>query len=183
MFSGVLVILSLLFLTPYFSFIPRATLAAIIIAAVIFMVEVKVVKPMWRTKSKKACFNCKKCQINFRYIMNKLFLRVSESDLIPGVGTFIACLVLQLEIGILCGVGINILFILYHAARPKITVEKLKVIIRFTFKKRELDCISQQFNSIFLILFTFTCTYIIILFSRIYLIFSTIIVNYIEMCN
>lgn len=100
-YTGVLVILSLLFLTPYFSFIPRATLAAIIIAAVIFMVEVKVVKPMWRTK---------------------------KSDLIPGVGTFIACLVLQLEIGILCGVGINILFILYHAARPKITVEKLKTL-------------------------------------------------------
>ncbi|XP_025268868.1 sodium-independent sulfate anion transporter isoform X2 [Camponotus floridanus] len=100
-YTGVLVILSLLFLTPYFSFIPRATLAAIIIAAVIFMVEVKVVKPMWRTK---------------------------KSDLIPGVGTFIACLVLQLEIGILCGVGLNILFILYHAARPKITVEKLKTL-------------------------------------------------------
>ncbi|EZA51469.1 Sodium-independent sulfate anion transporter [Ooceraea biroi] len=97
-YTGVLVILALLFLTPYFSFIPRATLAAIIIAAVIFMVEVKVVKPMWRTK---------------------------KSDLIPGLGTFIACLVLKLEIGILCGVGINILFILYHAARPKITVEKL----------------------------------------------------------
>ncbi|XP_025992190.1 sodium-independent sulfate anion transporter isoform X2 [Solenopsis invicta] len=98
-YTGLLVILALLFLTPYFSFIPRATLAAIIIAAVIFMVEVKVVRPMWRTK---------------------------KSDLIPGLGTFIACLVLQLEIGILCGVGINILFILYHAARPKISVEKLK---------------------------------------------------------
>ncbi|XP_011878239.1 PREDICTED: sodium-independent sulfate anion transporter isoform X2 [Vollenhovia emeryi] len=98
-YTGVLVILALLFLTPYFSFIPRASLAAIIIAAVIFMVEVKVVRPMWRTK---------------------------KSDLIPGLGTFIACLVLQLEIGILCGVGINILFILYHAARPKISVEKLK---------------------------------------------------------
>ena len=97
-YTGVLVILALLFLTPYFSYIPRATLAAIIIAAVIFMVEVKVVKPMWRTK---------------------------KSDLIPGLATFVACLVLQLEIGILCGIGINILFILYHAARPKISVEKL----------------------------------------------------------
>ncbi|KAK9295385.1 hypothetical protein QLX08_010277 [Tetragonisca angustula] len=97
-YTGTLVILALLFLTPYFSYIPRSTLAAIIIAAVIFMVEVKVVKPMWRTK---------------------------KSDLIPGLGTFIACLLLQLEIGILCGIGLNILFILYHAARPKISVEKL----------------------------------------------------------
>lgn len=97
-YTGTLVIIALLFLTPYFSYIPKTSLAAIIIAAVIFMVEVKVVKPMWRTK---------------------------KSDLIPGVGTFVACLILQLEIGILCGIGINILFILYHAARPKISVEKL----------------------------------------------------------
>lgn len=44
-----------------------------------------------------------------------------------GFATFIACLVLALEIGILIGVGINLLFILYHAARPKISVEKLQV--------------------------------------------------------
>ncbi|KAL2711868.1 sodium-independent sulfate anion transporter isoform X1 [Vespula squamosa] len=98
LYAGILVILALLFLTPYFSYIPRASLAAIIISAVVFMVEVKVIKPMWRTK---------------------------KSDLIPGLGTFIACLVLQLEIGILCGIGMNVLFILYHAARPKISVEKL----------------------------------------------------------
>ena len=55
------------------------------------------------------------------------FLFAIESDLIPGLGTFIACLVLQLEVGILCGVGLNVLFILYHAARPKISVEKLTV--------------------------------------------------------
>lgn len=50
-YIGLLVILALLFLTPYFSYIPRASLAAIIISAVVFMVEVKVIKPMWRTKS------------------------------------------------------------------------------------------------------------------------------------
>ncbi|KAI4491131.1 hypothetical protein M0802_010441 [Mischocyttarus mexicanus] len=98
LYAGILVMLALFFLTPYFSFIPRASLAAIIISAVVFMVEVKVIKPMWRTK---------------------------KSDLIPGIGTFIACLVLQLEIGILCGIGLNVVFILYHAARPKISVEKL----------------------------------------------------------
>ncbi|CAG9859948.1 unnamed protein product [Phyllotreta striolata] len=98
LYTCVLVILALLFFTPYFYYIPKATLAGIIIAAVIFMVEVKVVKPMWRSK---------------------------KSDLVLGFATFIACLVLALEIGILVGIGINMLFILYHAARPKITVEKL----------------------------------------------------------
>lgn len=55
-YSGALVIISLIFFTPYFYYIPNATLAAIIIAAVVFMVEVKVVKPMWRAKSKFTFF-------------------------------------------------------------------------------------------------------------------------------
>lgn len=52
LYTGILVIAALLFFTPYFYYIPKATLAGVIIAAVIFMVEVKVVKPMWRSKSK-----------------------------------------------------------------------------------------------------------------------------------
>lgn len=51
LYTGLLVIIALLFFTPYFYYIPKTSLAAIIIAAVVFMVEVKVVKPMWRTKS------------------------------------------------------------------------------------------------------------------------------------
>ncbi|KAG5889883.1 hypothetical protein JTB14_032782 [Gonioctena quinquepunctata] len=98
LYTSILVITALLFFTPYFYFIPKAALAGIIIAAVIFMVEVKVVKPMWRSK---------------------------KTDLLLGLVTFIACLCLALEIGILVGIGINLLFILYHAARPKITVERL----------------------------------------------------------
>lgn len=64
---------------------------------------------------------------------------ISESDLIPGIGTFIGCLVLQLEIGILVGIGINILFILYHAARPKIAVESATVSDGWT-------CFSLSYN-------------------------------------
>lgn len=52
LYTCILVVFALLFFTPYFYFIPKATLAAIIIAAVIFMVEFHVIKPIWRTKSK-----------------------------------------------------------------------------------------------------------------------------------
>lgn len=48
---GLLVVVSLMFCTPYFYYIPKASLAAVIIAAVVFMVEVRVVKPIYRTKS------------------------------------------------------------------------------------------------------------------------------------
>lgn len=51
-YTGIVVILSLHLFTPYFSYIPKASLAAVIIAAVVFMVELQVVRPIWRTKSK-----------------------------------------------------------------------------------------------------------------------------------
>ncbi|XP_063703592.1 sodium-independent sulfate anion transporter-like [Culicoides brevitarsis] len=96
-YTGVLVILALLFFTPYFTFIPKAALGAVIIAAVIFMIEFNVITPMWKSK---------------------------RSDLIPGISCFLACLILPLEIGILLGIGVNVIFVLYHAARPKIHMEK-----------------------------------------------------------
>jgi len=52
-----------------------------------------------------------------------------ESDLIPGLATFFACLVLPLEIGVLIGIGLNLVSILYHAARPKLLIEVHKVSI------------------------------------------------------
>ncbi|RVE44146.1 hypothetical protein evm_011193 [Chilo suppressalis] len=99
LYAGLMVILALQFFTQYFEFIPKAALAAVIISAIIFMVEYNVIKPMWRAK---------------------------KLDLIPGIGTFVLCLTLPLELGILTGVVVNIIFILYHAARPKFSVEMLK---------------------------------------------------------
>ncbi|KAK9739693.1 STAS domain [Popillia japonica] len=99
-FTGVLVLLALGFLTPYFAYIPKASLAAIIICAVIFMIEYEVVKPMWRSNRK---------------------------DLIPTFATFILCLGVGVELGILIGVLINIVFLLYPSARPKLTVGTQKL--------------------------------------------------------
>lgn len=96
-YTGILVLVSLQFLTPYLYFIPNAALAAIIIAAVIFMVELHVIKPIWRTK---------------------------KIDLIPAVATFLCCLFIRLELGIVIGIGINVLFLLYASARPSLRVHK-----------------------------------------------------------
>lgn len=96
------------------------------------MVEVRVVKPMWRTKSKK-----KNRTLFFpifpHYFVAKIkfFSSSTESDLIPGFGTFVACLVLKLEFGILLGIMIQILFLLYNAARPKIHMQKITVIFSY----------------------------------------------------
>ncbi|KAG8259057.1 hypothetical protein J6590_019534 [Homalodisca vitripennis] len=96
-YTGILVLLSLYFFTPYFHYIPKAALAAVIIAAVVFMVEFHVIKPIWRT--------------------NKM-------DLIPAAATFISCLLIRLELGIVIGISINVIGLLYASARPSVHVEK-----------------------------------------------------------
>ncbi|EFN77149.1 sodium-independent sulfate anion transporter [Harpegnathos saltator] len=96
-YTGLLVLISLQFLTPYLYYIPKASLAAVIITAVVFMVELHVVKPMWRTK---------------------------KMDLILAIVTLLCCLFVRLELGIVIGIGINLLFLLYASARPTLRVHK-----------------------------------------------------------
>lgn len=49
--TGILVLVTLAFLTNTFYFIPKSTLSAIIIAAMIFMVEYDKIAEIWRSKS------------------------------------------------------------------------------------------------------------------------------------
>lgn len=50
-FTGILVILALNFLTSSFYWIPKASLAAMVISAVIIMIEYERILPMWRISS------------------------------------------------------------------------------------------------------------------------------------
>ncbi|KAL2712867.1 sodium-independent sulfate anion transporter [Vespula squamosa] len=97
LYTGVLILMALSLLTPYFYFIPKASLAAVIICAVIYMIEYEVVKLMWKS---------------------------SKKDLIPMFVTFLFCLIIGVEYGILLGVGTNLIFLLYPSARPTVHVDK-----------------------------------------------------------
>ena len=56
-------------------------------------------------------------------------------DLLPGLSTFFVCLFYRLEIGIAVGVLIQIFFVLYKVARPRVEVEEINVSCTyFTFK-------------------------------------------------
>jgi len=94
-FTGGLVILCLAFLMPFCAFIPKATLAAVIITAVIFSVEHHVIKPMWNSK---------------------------KLDLLPGIVCFLVGLLFELEMGIFSGIGTHLVIVLYHTARPGVVV-------------------------------------------------------------
>lgn len=47
--------------------------------------------------------------------------------MIPFVVTLIVCLTFSLEYGILIGVGVNLLFIIYASSRPQIRIEDMTV--------------------------------------------------------
>ena len=64
-YTGGLVILCLAFLMPYCAFIPKATLAAVIITAVVFSVEYEVVMPIWRSKSKERLQSKRNYLVNY----------------------------------------------------------------------------------------------------------------------
>ena len=52
MVTGCVILLACAFLTPHFAYIPTAALAAVIISAMIFTIDIEILLPMWRAKSK-----------------------------------------------------------------------------------------------------------------------------------
>jgi sodium-independent sulfate anion transporter 11 len=52
------------------------------------------------------------------------FNSFTEKDLVPTFATFTVCLVKGVEYGILTGVAINIIMLLYPSARPSVKVQK-----------------------------------------------------------
>ncbi|XP_014092421.2 sodium-independent sulfate anion transporter isoform X1 [Bactrocera oleae] len=99
--TGILVLVTLAFLTNTFYFIPKSTLSAIIIAAMIFMVEYDKIAEIWRSK---------------------------KTDMIPFLVTVLCCLFWTLEYGMVCGIVVNTLFILYKSARPTIIITEEKLL-------------------------------------------------------
>lgn len=95
-YTGALVLLALGLLTPYFQFIPKAALSAVIISAVIFMIEYEVIRPLWRC---------------------------SKRELIPGAVTFVLSLIIGVELGLLAGVLADLAFVVYRTARPVLSVD------------------------------------------------------------
>ncbi|XP_062121647.1 sodium-independent sulfate anion transporter [Drosophila sulfurigaster albostrigata] len=97
--TGILILMTLAFLTPTFAYIPKATLAAIIIAAMLFMVEYDKIAEIWRAKKR---------------------------DMLPFLATALSCLFWSLEYGMLVGIVVNALFILKKSMTPQFQLETQK---------------------------------------------------------
>lgn len=91
--SATVVILTLLFLTPYFYYLPNAILASIIIVAVYGLIDFKEAKHLWKT---------------------------DRRDFTMFMITAIATLTLGVEQGIMVGVGVSIVGLLLRVSYPHI---------------------------------------------------------------
>lgn len=93
--SALLIIITLLFLTDYFYFLPKAILAAIIMVAVFGLIDIKEAKHLWGTDRK-----------DFWLFM------------ITAIGT----LTLGIEVGILLGVVLSIISLVFRVSYPHIAI-------------------------------------------------------------
>ncbi|KAK6790302.1 hypothetical protein RDI58_014102 [Solanum bulbocastanum] len=92
---GIIMGCALLFLTPVFEYIPQCALAAIVISAVIGLVDYDEAKFLWR---------------------------VDKKDFLLWTITCTTTLLLGIEIGVLVGVGVSLAFVIHESANPHIAV-------------------------------------------------------------
>ncbi|KAJ3644902.1 hypothetical protein Zmor_022601 [Zophobas morio] len=98
-FTSFMVLLAIAFLTPSFYYVPKATLASVVICAMFYLFDYDAFVVIWRSK---------------------------KLDMVPFLVTFLCCIFISLEYGILIGIGVNLLFVLYGSARPKFDIVKEK---------------------------------------------------------
>uniref|UniRef100_A0A8C3QVB7 Solute carrier family 26 member 11 n=1 Tax=Cyanoderma ruficeps TaxID=181631 RepID=A0A8C3QVB7_9PASS len=99
--TGALVLLSLAYLTSLFYYIPKAALAAVIISAVVPMFDAGIFLTLWRVK---------------------------RLDLVPLCVTFLLCF-WEIQYGIVAGVLLSGILLLYSVARPPIKVSEGAVLL------------------------------------------------------
>lgn len=95
LYAALFMTLATLFFVPYLEYLPRATLAATIIAAIWSLVDLKILKTAWR---------------------------YSKADFLAVFFTIVLTLVAGVEIGVASGVLVSLIVHLYKTSRPHVAV-------------------------------------------------------------
>ncbi|XP_072414897.1 sodium-independent sulfate anion transporter [Chiloscyllium punctatum] len=99
--TGVIVLLSLAFLTPLFYYIPKGALAAVVICAVSGVFDLRIVATLWRVK---------------------------KLDLLPFLVSFLGCF-WEIQYGILAGVALSGIILLFNIARPEMKISDYSTVV------------------------------------------------------
>ncbi len=102
---AVLTIVTLLFLTGLFEQLPEATLAAVVIAAVVELVDVAALRELYRLYTTR---------------LGRIYGAAARPDFIAATAALIGVLVFDTLPGLVIGIVVSMLLLLYRASRPHI---------------------------------------------------------------
>jgi high affinity sulfate transporter 1 len=104
---AVLTVVTLLFLTGLFETLPEATLAAVVIAAVIELVDVPALVRLYRIWTRR---------------LGRIYGPAARPDFIAAVAALAGVLLFDTLPGLFIGIGVSLLLLLYRASRPNVAV-------------------------------------------------------------
>lgn len=104
---ALLTIVTLLFLTALFESLPEPALAAVVIAAVIELVDIPALRRLYRVSTAR---------------LESIYGRATRVDFICALGTMLGVLVFDTLPGLVIGIVLSVLLLLYRASRPHIAV-------------------------------------------------------------
>ena len=110
------------FLTPHFAYIPTCALAAVIISAMIFTIDIDILLPMWKSKSETGHHSDKRSLV--------LIMQPNpfpELDFVPYTVTFALGLFVSVEVGLIAGTATHLCILLYKASKPRVVVEERSI--------------------------------------------------------
>ena len=102
---AVLTVVTLLFLTSLFEDLPEATLAAVVIAAVIELVDIAALVDLYRLYTRR---------------LGRIYGHAARPDFIAAVAAMLGVLVFDTLPGLFIGIAVSLLLLLYRASRPNV---------------------------------------------------------------
>ncbi|MBF6160491.1 SulP family inorganic anion transporter [Nocardia cyriacigeorgica] len=102
---AVLVVLTLLFLTGLFENLPEATLAGVVIAAVIELVDIAALRRLYRVWTAR---------------LGSIYGHAARADFLAAIAAMAGVLLFDTLPGLVIGIGVSMLLLLYRTAQPHI---------------------------------------------------------------
>ncbi len=106
-FVAVLTVLTLLFLTGLFENLPEATLAAVVVAAVVELVDVEALRRLWRVHTAE---------------LGSIYGPAARADLLAALAAMLGVLVFDTLPGLFIGIATSVVLLVYRASRPHVAV-------------------------------------------------------------
>ncbi|HZA76818.1 MAG TPA: SulP family inorganic anion transporter [Acidimicrobiales bacterium] len=106
-FVAAMTLLTMLFLTGLFEDLPEATLAAVVIAALVELVDIPALVALWRLYTRR---------------LGQIYGAAARPDFIAAVAAMLGVLVFETLPGLFIGIAVSLLLLLYRSSRPHVAL-------------------------------------------------------------